>query len=539
MIKTMRVSLEMLGELSIFHDGKPVTLPASKRTRALLAYLARTARPHRRERLCEVFFETPNDPRGALRWSLSKIRPLINDASTERLVADRERVTINAPDIEIDINTLSEKLKSPDFSSSLLTEMAGQLQKPFLDGIDLPDQELFQQWLSAERQEVNRLRGKVLARLASHSDIALHERLIWARQWQALEPFSPHAATQLLTLLELLDHTLELNALSHEMARRFRNAGIAWPPDMRTQGSRISAGVKERATERELLARQEVRFCTANDGVRIAYASVGEGPPIIKAANWLTHIEHDWEAPIWSPLFRNLAADHRFVRYDERGNGLSDWNVANISFDAFVTDLEAVVAATGLDKFALLGISQGAAVSIEYAVRHPERVTHLILFGSYAAGWRIGATDAVAREREAVMTLTETGWGKDNPAYRQIFSSTFMPSATADELIWFNEFQRLTTSPENAVRFLSVFADIDVRDRLAQVAVPTLVIHSLEDQRIPVEAARDLAASIPNAEFVELESDGHLLLGREPASRVFVETVRNFISGKPGNAQPG
>jgi pimeloyl-ACP methyl ester carboxylesterase len=157
-------------------------------------------------------------------------------------------------------------------------------------------------------------------------------------------------------------------------------------------------------------------------------------------------------------------------------------------------------------------------------------VSRLVLFGGYPAGWRIDASEEVIREREAVMTLTATGWGQDNPAYRQIFSSTFMPSATYEELQWFNEFQRSTTSPENAVRFLSAFGDIDVRDQLSRVSVPTLVIHSLGDRRIPAETGRDIAASIPDAEFLGLESDNHLLLGREPASPAFVQAVREFLA---------
>jgi len=278
-----------------------------------------------------------------------------------------------------------------------------------------------------------------------------------------------------------------------------------------------------------MLARQRIQFCTSADGARIAYATVGEGPPVIKAANWLSHLALDWDAPIWSPLFRRLAQSHQLIRYDERGNGLSDWEVDDISFNAFMADLDSVVAASGADRFALLGISQGASVSIEYAVRHPERVSHLVLFGGYAAGWRIDADEALIREREAIMTLTETGWGRNNPAYRQIFSSTFMPDATPEEMGWFNEFQRHTTSPENAARFLSAFGDIDVRDRLAQVKVPTLVLHSRGDRRIPFNVGLDIAAQIPNAEFVGLESDGHLLLGREKASDVFVQTVEEFL----------
>jgi pimeloyl-ACP methyl ester carboxylesterase len=269
----------------------------------------------------------------------------------------------------------------------------------------------------------------------------------------------------------------------------------------------------------------------AEDDISLAWATVGspENPPLVKAANWLSHLELDWEAPIWSPLFRELARTFHFIRYDERGCGLSDWDVAEISFESFVSDLELVVDAAGLDRFPLLGISQGAAVSIEYAVRHPDRVSHLILFGGYAAGWRHVATPDEVREREAVMVLTETGWGRTNPSYRHLFSQTFMPSATAEELQWFDEFQRLTTSPENAVRFLDAFATIDVRDRLKDVRAPTLVIHSRDDMRIPMSSGREIAARIPDAEFVGLESRNHLLIGREPASAEFLNTVRRFL----------
>ncbi len=280
-------------------------------------------------------------------------------------------------------------------------------------------------------------------------------------------------------------------------------------------------------------AQQTVRFCKASDGTSLAWSRVGvenNAAPLVKAANWLTHLERDWEAPIWSPLFRALAQKRPLVRYDERGCGLSDWNVAEISFETFVTDLEAVVDAAGIDRFPLLGISQGASVSIEYAARHPERVSHLILFGGYAAGWRHTATPEQAQEREAVMVLTQAGWGRDDPAYRHIFSSTFMPSATAAELSWFDEFQRQTTSPQNAVRFLHAFADIDVRERLSSINVPTLVLHSNGDHRIPVKTGTELAAAIPNAQFVGLDSDNHLLLGREPASKAFIETIDRFLS---------
>lgn len=218
------------------------------------------------------------------------------------------------------------------------------------------------------------------------------------------------------------------------------------------------------------------------------------------------------------------------IRYDERGCGLSDWDVENIGFDEFVEDLEQVVDVAGLERFPLLGISQGAAVSIAFAAKHPERVSKLVIFGGYDTGWRYTATPDEVREREAVMVLTETGWGSDNPAYRHLFSRTFMPGANAEELAWFDEFQRLTTSPRNAVRFLEAFSTIDVRDLLAQVQCPTLVVHSRGDLRIPFATGRSIAARIPDAELVGLDSNNHLLLGREKASEEFVERVRAFLA---------
>jgi pimeloyl-ACP methyl ester carboxylesterase len=259
---------------------------------------------------------------------------------------------------------------------------------------------------------------------------------------------------------------------------------------------------------------------------------VGSGPPLLKAANWLNHLEYDWASPIWGRSFAAMARQRTFIRYDERGCGLSDWEVEDLSFEAFVEDLEAVAEKLGLDRFPLLGISQGCAVSIEYAARHPERVTGLVLIGGYAAGWRMLANPEEQARREAVMKLTEVGWGTDNPAYRHIFSQTFMPDASADDLAWFDEFQRQTTSPGNAARFQEAFGHIDVRHRLAQVQAPTIVLHSVHDQRIPLDQGRSVAAAIPGARFVPLESRNHILVDHEPAWRVCVETVGQFLAEK-------
>ncbi len=222
-------------------------------------------------------------------------------------------------------------------------------------------------------------------------------------------------------------------------------------------------------------AQQTIHFCTAADGARIAYGIAGQGAPLVKAANWLNHLEYDWESPIWRHLLHALAADHRLIRYDERGNGLSDWEVDDISFGAFVQDLESVVEAAGLKRFALLGISQGCAVSIAYAVRHPERVGHLVLYGGFARGLRKrGSAENIALA-DALATLMLHGWGQENPAFRQTFTTRFVPGGTAQEMQWLNDLQRMTTSPENAVRIRHATENIDVTALLPKVRTPTLV----------------------------------------------------------------
>ena len=273
---------------------------------------------------------------------------------------------------------------------------------------------------------------------------------------------------------------------------------------------------------------QEIRFCTAPDGVRLAYATSGEGYPLVKSANWLNHLQYDWESPIWRHLFRELSRGQHLVRYDERGNGMSDWDPADVSFEAWVSDLETVVDAAGLDRFALFGISQGGAVSIAYATRHPERVSHLILLGAWARGW--GKRDPIElRVREAMLTLMRDGWGQENPAFRQVWTSRFVPDGTQEQQRWYNELQRVTASPANAVRLSMTSRDVDVSSLLPAISVPTLVLHARGDAAAPFELGRELALKIPGAQFVPLESRNHLLLEEEPAFHVFLTEVRRFL----------
>jgi pimeloyl-ACP methyl ester carboxylesterase len=275
--------------------------------------------------------------------------------------------------------------------------------------------------------------------------------------------------------------------------------------------------------------RQEIHFCTASDGVRIAYATVGQGPPLIKTANWLNHLEYDWESPIWSHLLHEIATAHQLIRYDARGNGLSDWEVPEISFEAFVRDLETVVAATGIERFPLFGISQGCAVSIAYAVRHPERVSHLILYGGYARGRNMRGSQREIELGDAVLTLMRQGWGQESPEFRMIYTSRFVPGATAEQMQWFNDLQRMTASPENAVQIRAAMDRIDVSDLLPEVAVPTLVMHCRGDAAAPFEEGRRMAAGIRGSHFVALEGRNHLILQSDPCWGRFVEEIKSFL----------
>src|SRR5215475_10482499 len=277
--------------------------------------------------------------------------------------------------------------------------------------------------------------------------------------------------------------------------------------------------------------RQEIRFCTARDGVQLAYSKIGQGPPLMKTGNWMTHLEYDLESPIWRHLYRELAKDYTLVRYDARGNGLSDRTVDDISFDAFVSDLEAVVDAANLTRFALFGISQGCSVSVAYAVRHPERVSHPVRYGGYATGRNRRARTAAEKEEEdAMMTLMRVGWGKENPAFRQLFTSQFVPGGTKEQSDWFNELQRITVSAEMATRIAMATNEIDVSTLLPRVRVPTLVLHARDDARVPFESGRRMAAGIPGARFVALTGCNHLFLETEPAFGQFLAETRAFLS---------
>lgn len=274
---------------------------------------------------------------------------------------------------------------------------------------------------------------------------------------------------------------------------------------------------------------QSVRFTRSRDGTTIAYAVSGSGPPLVKAANWLTHLEFDWESPVWRHWLRELSRHHTLIRYDERGCGLSDREPADLSFPRWVEDLEAVVDAAGVDAFSLLGMSQGGPVGIRYAATRPERVRRMVLYGSYTVGWKHRGSPEFRRREEALLQLISDGWGRDNPAFRQVFTSMFLPDGTSEQVEWFNELQRRTTEPHIAVRLEEEFGDIDVRDDLERIRCPALVLHARHDEVIPFDAGRALAVGIPDARFVDLDSRNHVLLEDEPAWSRFLDEVRSFL----------
>ncbi len=275
------------------------------------------------------------------------------------------------------------------------------------------------------------------------------------------------------------------------------------------------------------VAPQEIRFCRAPDGVRLAFAVHGSGPPLVVVSCWLSQLQHDWQSPVWRHFLRGLGDIATVARYDERGFGLSDWSVTDLSLTARVSDLEAIVDALGFGRFALLGMSGGAPVAISYAARHPERVSRFVLYGGIAIGC-FGATGDPAAE-EAFQALIRAGWARPDGTFRRVFTSIFIPDADEIQMRWLDDLQRASTSTENAVASRIARRSINVMGLLPQITAPTLVLHARGDRASSFDHARDIAASIRGARFVPLDSRNHILLGDEPAWRRFMAEVRDFL----------
>ncbi len=525
-----RPTLRLLGPLRLERDGQAVDLPPSKKARALLGYLATTGREHRRQQLTDLLWDVADDPRGGLRWCLSKLRGVVDEPGRARVIADRETVRLDLGDVDVDLHRVrAAKAGLETLDRTTVAALAELFLGDLLEGLDLPDFEEYQAWLTAARGDCRQLRIRVLSEAVKRLGDEPERALPFARDLTLLEPAVVSRWTQLLELLERTGRRREAEQQIEVGRRALAERGVDDRALVEAKRAMLSKPHSRMESPRAKELRQEIRFCTSFDGTRIAYATVGEGPPIVKAANWLTHLEFDWESPVWRHVYTELSRNHLLVRYDDRGNGLSDWDVEDISFNAFLKDLEHVVDAAKLDRFALLGISKGASVSAAYAALHPERVTHLLLVGGFATGRMVDASERRRENELAMRTLMRASWGSDNPAFRQLFTSTFIPNATQEHMKWMNDLQRMTASPDNALRLRVASGDIDVRPLLPKIQAPTLVMHSRGDAAVEYERGLALAAGIPNARFVTLESDNHLLTEDEPAWPKFLEEARRFL----------
>jgi pimeloyl-ACP methyl ester carboxylesterase/DNA-binding CsgD family transcriptional regulator len=287
---------------------------------------------------------------------------------------------------------------------------------------------------------------------------------------------------------------------------------------------------------RPAIGKQATRMVTTSDGVKIAWAAIGTGPTLVKASNWLTHLEYDWDSPVWRHWTQFLAGHYHYIRYDERGCGMSQWDVADVGASKWIADLTAVIdAAAPPGPIALLGISQGVGAAIQYTLAHPERVSHVILCGAYAQGVARRNDRDAEKRYEAILELTRHGWGRDNPVYRQLFTSRFIPGATVEQIQWWSDLCRRTASPEMAGRLIEARMQMDVTALLPRVTAPTLVLHARRDEVVPFSQGQLLASEIPNARFVELDSANHVLLETEPAWQRFKDEVLAFTGA---SAQP-
>lgn len=277
------------------------------------------------------------------------------------------------------------------------------------------------------------------------------------------------------------------------------------------------------------IMRQYIRYLKTTDEVQLAWAEAGSGPVLVKPSNWLTHLEYDWQSPVWQHWMHFLAGHFRFLRYDERGCGMTDWAAKDLSSARWVEDLAAVIEAGGIrGPVTLLGISQGASTAIDFAVRYPEQVSRLILYGGYARGWQRGGDAQEDRYYDAIVDLMGQDWGKSHSEFRRLFATRFIPDASEDQIAWFSDLCRKTTTGRIATRLMDARARVDVTELLPLVNVPTLVLHARDDELVPLADGRQLATLIPDARFVELDSANHILLEHEPAWQTFCNEVLAF-----------
>jgi DNA-binding SARP family transcriptional activator/pimeloyl-ACP methyl ester carboxylesterase len=578
----MSLSVKLLGEFELQSGtGVRLTLPTRK-TRALFAYLLANAdTPQPRERLMDLLWSERGEQqaRHSLNQALLAIRKLAAANDPPVLDSDSQHVTLRNDSVSTDLARFRELVVGDP--AQAITFYSG----PFLEGLTVPGP-VFEEWLRATRAE---LLGTACNALHRAAEIAeglgdTGEAIAFIRKLLGLDPLREDAHRRLIRMLyesgdrasalrqyvvcaDTLKNELQVepDADTQTLVKEIRSARshsqgneantttrapetpiseVHFPLATHLTGSdsegvTLSANTMNLSTGGYRLTakndEQEIRLCSAPDGTALAYAIVGNGPPLLRAPTFMTHLEHDWNSPALGPLFRAMAERYRFIRFDQRGNGLSDRNPTNISFELFVQDIETVADSVGLERFPIYGTSQGAAVAIAYASRHPERVSALILQGGYARGRfkRGQMSDDVRMTQEALITLIRTGWGQDNPAFRQMFSTLYMPGASSQHFDSFNELMRVATEPDIAARIFEMNANIDVTSLVSQVQAPALILHGRKDAAVPYEEGRRLAALIPDAKMVELDTVNHITLHDEPAMRRIISEIEKFLANHP------
>ena len=514
------VELTLLGGFAVQVDGHAVD-PSHWRRRpaahlvALLA-LAPDRRLHR-EQVIEALW-----PDATLAEAAPRLHKAVHFArralGADAVTTGRDVLRL-LPERDVAVDVVEfEAAATAALTSGTPTAIAAALGRH--TGELLPD-DRYEPWTEARRAHVGHLHRQLLRAAGRWADLV------------AIEPTDEAAHVALVrSHVERGDRAAALAQYDRLAAILADELGIAAGPGCRRRSIRRRGAAHGRAARRRGdLPAQEIRFCHPPDGVRLAYAVVGRGPPLVKAANWLSHLEYDWESTIWRHWLTALTSRFTVLRYDVRGCGVSDWNTTAFTLDAWVEDLATVVDGAGFERFPLLGVSQGAAVAVEYAARHPERVRALVLYGGYVHGPLARArTDRERRAAPLLPDLAELGWGSDEPSFRQVFTGRFMPGGSRRQWDEFNDLQRRTTSPSNAARFMRGFAMIDVGAAAERVQCPTLVVHVRGDRSPPLEQGRLLASMIPGSRFVSLDGDNHLMLASDAAWPRFLEELDRFLA---------
>jgi DNA-binding SARP family transcriptional activator/pimeloyl-ACP methyl ester carboxylesterase len=522
----MLVEIRLLGGFEVIVDGRTVE-PSSfaRRDTARLVKFLALADGHRvhREQVFGALW--PDASPGPAANRLHKAAHFVRRATgvPDSIVLSADTVALfPGVDIGIDARTFerlaSEGLAcdSPDAVERALAVYSGELL-PF---------DLYDDWAFHHRQRL-RLRHRELLRLVGRFDqlIALdptdEDGHVGVMRGLLLAGDRAGVLRQFELLTTILQAELGIGPSSEACSLRDQALGPAHEGEAPRSGQPRAAP----------LATQRVHFCTTTDGVRLAYASSGNGPPLVKASNWLTHLDYDWDSPVWQHWWQALSRRHTLIRYDERGCGLSDWDVdaGSFSLEVWVRDLETVVDALGLERFPLLGISQGGPIAITYAARHPERVSHVVVYGTCASATWAKATDAQRRELAALGELIKVSWGTDQPGFRQVYDARFIPDGPLETWRAFDELQRRSTSPKNAHRMWKAFGALDCAEAARQLDVPTLIVHATDDLVWPFEEAEDLHAMVPGSTLLALPGNNHILQAGEPAFATFIGAVEEFV----------